>query len=54
MKTGPDRVIQYWKDKLYIINTLKDFQFTDKDLKDQGRMSECMGTGDRGHIWSSQ
>eukprot|EP00800_Vazella_pourtalesii_P014292 TRINITY_DN3614_c0_g1_i5.p1 TRINITY_DN3614_c0_g1~~TRINITY_DN3614_c0_g1_i5.p1 ORF type:complete len:546 (-),score=133.75 TRINITY_DN3614_c0_g1_i5:310-1947(-) len=37
IKTGPERVIQYWKDKLYIINTLKDFQFTDKDLKDQGR-----------------
>ena len=37
MKSGSDRVVQQCKDNLFSIETLKDFQFIDKDGKDNGQ-----------------
>lgn len=36
IKTGTERVAQQCRENLYAIQTLKDFQFIDKDGKDQG------------------
>lgn len=36
IKTGSDRVTQNCRENVYAIQTLKDFQFVDKDNKDQG------------------
>ena len=36
IKTGSDRVAQQCRENLFAIQTLKDFQFIDKDGKDQG------------------
>lgn len=36
MKNGSDRVAQQCRDNIFSIQTLKDFQFIDKDGKDQG------------------
>lgn len=36
IKTGSERVAQQCKDNIFAIQTLKDFQFYDKDGKDQG------------------
>lgn len=36
IKTGSERVAQQCRENLYAIQTLKDFQFIDKDGKDQG------------------
>lgn len=36
IKTGSERVSQQCKDNLFSIQTLKDFQYVDKDGKDQG------------------
>ena len=41
IKTGSERVSQQCKDNLFSIQTLKDFQYVDKDGKDQGANSEC-------------
>ena len=41
IKTGSERVSQQCKDNLFSIQTLKDFQYIDKDGKDQGANSEC-------------
>ncbi len=43
IKSGSDRVSQQCKENMFSIETLKDFQFLDKDGKDQGATSECMG-----------
>ena len=40
IKTGSERVWKQCKDNLFSIQTLKDFQYTDKDGKDQGQSSE--------------
>ena len=40
IKTGSERVSQQCKDNLFSIQTLKDFQYIDKDGKDQGTNSE--------------
>uniref|UniRef100_A0A8C4QX79 Epsin 2 n=1 Tax=Eptatretus burgeri TaxID=7764 RepID=A0A8C4QX79_EPTBU len=36
IKTGSDRVAQQCKENIYAIQTLKDFQYVDRDSKDQG------------------
>ena len=36
MKNGSERVAQQCRDNIFSIQTLKDFQFIDKDGKDQG------------------
>ena len=36
IKTGSERVAQQCKENIFAIQTLKDFQFTDRDGKDQG------------------
>ena len=36
IKAGSERVTQQCKDNLFSIQTLKDFQFMDKEGKDQG------------------
>ncbi|XP_071962579.1 epsin-2-like [Antedon mediterranea] len=36
IKTGSERVAQQCKENIFAINTLKDFQFLDRDGKDQG------------------
>ena len=41
IKTGSERVSQQCKDNMFSIQTLKDFQYVDKDGKDQGANSEC-------------
>ena len=42
IKTGSERVSQQCKDNLFSIQTLKDFQYVDKDGKDQGANSELI------------
>jgi epsin len=34
--TGSENIINYAKDNLYIIKTLKEFQYIDEEGKDQG------------------
>lgn len=41
VKNGSERVVRQCVDNLFSIQTLKDFQFLDKDGKDQG----CNGEG---------
>ena len=36
VKTGSEKVAQQTNENLFAIQTLKDFQFVDKDGKDQG------------------
>jgi epsin len=36
LHTGSENVVIYFKDSLYIIQTLKEFQYIDEDDKDQG------------------
>lgn len=36
MHQGSENVVIYFRDNIYIIKTLKEFQFTDEDGKDQG------------------
>ncbi|XP_076823533.1 epsin-2-like isoform X2 [Clavelina lepadiformis] len=36
IKTGSERVAQQCKENIFAIQTLKDFQFIDRDVKDQG------------------
>lgn len=36
IKTGSERVAQQCKENIYAIQTLKDFQYVDRDGKDQG------------------
>lgn len=36
VKNGSERVAQQCRDNIFSIQTLKDFQFIDKDGKDQG------------------
>jgi len=40
VKAGSERVYQQCKENLFSIQTLKDFQYMDKDGKDQGSSSE--------------
>ena len=40
IKSGSERVAQQCKENLFSIQTLKDFQYVDKDGKDQGANSE--------------
>ena len=40
IKSGSERVAQQCKENLFSIQTLKDFQYVDKDGKDQGTNSE--------------
>jgi len=35
IKTGSERVAQQCKENIFAIQTLKDFQFVDRDVKDQ-------------------
>ena len=39
VKNGSQRVVQQCKDNMFSIETLKDFQFVDKEAKDQGTLS---------------
>ena len=48
VKAGSERVYQQCKENLFSIQTLKDFQYMDKDGKDQGASSEFMGGGGEG------
>ena len=50
IKAGSERVHQQCKENLFSIQTLKDFQYMDKDGKDQGTISEWEGlaAGGRG------
>ena len=41
VKNGSQRVVQQCKDNMFSIETLKDFQFIDKEGKDQGTLSKC-------------
>ena len=41
VKNGSERVAQQCRDNIFSIQTLKDFQFIDKDGKDQGVNGEC-------------
>lgn len=36
IKTGSERVSQQCKENMYAVQTLKDFQYVDRDGKDQG------------------
>ena len=36
LHNGSENVIIYFKDNLYVIKTLKEFQFVDEYAKDQG------------------
>lgn len=36
VKNGSERVAQQCRDNIFSVQTLKDFQFIDKDGKDQG------------------
>lgn len=36
IKTGSERVAQQCKENMYAVQTLKDFQYVDRDGKDQG------------------
>ena len=38
VKSGSERVVQQCKDNIFSIETLKDFQFIDKDGKDNGNL----------------
>ena len=40
IKNGSERVVQQCKDNLFSIETLKDFQFIDKDGKDNGNLGK--------------
>ena len=40
IKSGSDRVAVQCKENMFSIQTLKDFQYVDKDGKDQGSSSE--------------
>lgn len=40
MKSGSERVHQQCKENMFSIQTLKDFQYIDKDGKDQGTNSK--------------
>ncbi len=40
VRNGSQRVVQQCKDNMFSIETLKDFQFIDKEEKDQGILSE--------------
>ena len=40
VKNGSQRVVQQCKDNMFSIETLKDFQYLDKEGKDQGSLSE--------------
>jgi hypothetical protein len=48
IKSGSERVSQQCKENLFSIQTLKDFQYMDKEGKDQGVSSEWLGCG-KGH-----
>ena len=39
IKTGSERVAQQCKENIFAIQTLKDFQFIDRDVKDQVKAS---------------
>ena len=43
VKNGSERVVRQCQDNLFSIQTLKDFQFLDKDGKDQGSNGEGGG-----------
>lgn len=38
VKSGSERVVQQCKDNIFSVETLKDFQFIDKDGKDNGQL----------------
>ena len=40
VKSGSERVSKQCKENLFTFQTLKDFQYVDKDGKDQGSLSE--------------
>ena len=40
VKNGSQRVVQQCKDNIFSIETLKDFQFIDKDEKDHGALGK--------------
>jgi len=46
VKNGSERVAQQCRDNIFSIQTLKDFQFIDKDGKDQG----VNGSYDGSHV----
>ena len=46
VKNGSERVVRQCQDNLFSIQTLKDFQFLDKDGKDQGSKGEREGMRD--------
>ena len=48
MKNGSERVVKQCQDNLFSIQTLKDFQYLDKDGKDQGVNGECEGVKGEG------
>ena len=43
VKNGSERVVRQCVDNLFSIQTLKDFQFLDKDGKDQGSNGKVEG-----------
>ena len=49
IKNGSERVVQQCKDNMFSIQTLKDFQYVDKDGKDQGYNSKFIKTV---NVWS--
>lgn len=49
VKNGSERVVRQCQDNLFSIQTLKDFQFLDKDGKDQGSNGEG-GEGTAGDV----
>lgn len=36
LHAGSENVVLYFRDNLYVIKTLKEFQYIDEDMKDQG------------------
>lgn len=44
VKHGSERVAQQCRDNIFSIQTLKDFQFIDKDGKDQGTNGSVHGS----------
>jgi len=41
--TGSEDVVRYARDNIYIVKTLKEFQFIDDDGKDQGSNGKWKG-----------
>lgn len=41
--TGSEDVVRYARDNVYIVKTLKEFQYIDEDGKDQGSNGKCQG-----------